>query len=250
MKCNNRLLMLTIGVFFVSGFCAQAQETPLNELALDINAVSIVLNDEHRTGVDWEAIVSDFHALTLKKADNPLWSEKKYKLSVGTVSDEDYAVLLDALDTVGVMTQVKQPSVTLKAEDKQQIAINLQDNKPGNDISLGLMFKNDGQGLPVLDVEPAVNYPLKEEGKVVMAHLTGQTQLTLADRNTMVLGSIISEQEITKTHKFPLLGSLPIVGFVFRSQGRLMQRIETIVFITPRVKALPVPMDNNTQEAH
>jgi len=36
-------------------------------ITLEAKVVQIVLNDEHRDGVDWEAIVSDFHSLQLRR---------------------------------------------------------------------------------------------------------------------------------------------------------------------------------------
>ena len=43
-----------------------------DEITLEANVVQIILNDEHRGGVDWGAIVSDFHTALLKKEDDLL----------------------------------------------------------------------------------------------------------------------------------------------------------------------------------
>ena len=57
----------------------------------------------------------------------------------------------------------------------------------------------------------------------------------------------MKEEEITRTRKFPLLGDIrllgdiPIVGLVFRNQGRLMQKTETIIFLTVRTNAVETP---------
>ena len=80
---------------------ADTQPKLPDEVTLEANVVQIILNDEHRGGVDWGAIVSDFHTAPLKKDNDPLWDDKKYRLSFGVVSQDDYAVLLDALDMVG-----------------------------------------------------------------------------------------------------------------------------------------------------
>ena len=80
-----RTLFLLFFVVFYSP-AIFAQQGPSEGLTLDINVVQIVLNDEHRDGVDWEAIVSDFHVLPLKKEDNSFWMDKRYRLSAGTVS--------------------------------------------------------------------------------------------------------------------------------------------------------------------
>ena len=61
-----------------------------------------------------------------------------------------------------------------------------------------------------------------------------------------VIGGLIKEEEITRTHKFPLLGDLPLVGLVFRNQGRLMQKKETVVFLTVRANAVEMPEEDSS----
>ena len=109
-----------------------AQNKPPDEITLEANVVQIILNDEHRDGVDWGAIVSDFHTAPLKKENDPVWNDKKYRLSFGTVSQDDYAVLLDALDTVGQMSQFPQSPIKVIAGkpasinfEKQNIHVDL-----------------------------------------------------------------------------------------------------------------------------
>ncbi|MBI4309634.1 MAG: hypothetical protein HY591_04815 [Candidatus Omnitrophica bacterium] len=222
---------------FLVTITGHAQEAvPLIRAAIEVNAVRLILNDEHRDGVDWEAIVSDFHTLQLKKEDNPVWADKKYKISVGTVSDEDYAVLLEALDTVGKMTQAAQPPVIIEADKKQGLNMAFAGHKNDGHVRADLLLTHTSTGGPELRLEPFIGMVLKDGGNPVITTLKTQTDVPLKDNMTIVLGGIISEQEITKTHKFPLLGNLPIVGLVFRSQGRLVERTETVIFLTVRFK--------------
>src|SRR5579862_2501497 len=103
--------ILTLFLFCAWGVSSEAQNKPSDEITLEANVVEIILNDEHRSGVDWGAIVSDFHTAPLKNESDPAWNDKKYRLSFGMLSQDDYAVLLDALDTVGQMSQFSQPPV-------------------------------------------------------------------------------------------------------------------------------------------
>ncbi len=220
---------------FSAAVSAQAQQ-----VTFSANVVQIVLNDEHREGVDWEAIVSDFHTLQLKKEDNPIWLDKKYKINVGTVSVEDYAVLLEALDTVGQVSQYPQASLTLEPEGKGSLNVVLGEGKEPANIRLEEEMSTV-RGENVLRLEPFIGFILKESGKPVAVTLKAQTDVVLKDNATIVIGGITSEQEITKTHKFPLLGDLPFLGLVFRSQGRLMQKMETVIFLTSHMNAVAAP---------
>ncbi len=215
--------------------CAQNAEIPVvsdDEVSvqeslgaeLTVNVVSLVLNAEHRDGVDWSAIVSDFHSVALKKQDNPVWADKKYKLSVGTVSIEDYAVLLEALDTVGQMNQTPYPSFKIGLnEDRTEVLSDV--------ISLGVQMTRQRGEDALLTVQPNLN--------LAKMMLKARTQLPIKDKVTIVIGGIFSEEEITKMHKFPLLGDLPLVGLVFRSRGHLIKKTETVIFLTINTNEIP-----------
>ena len=71
--------------------------------------------------------------------------------------------------------------------------------------------------------------------------LKAQTDMAVVNNTTIVIGGLMKEEEITRTRKFPLLGDIPLVGLVFRNQGRLMQKTETIIFLTVRSNAVETP---------
>lgn len=208
----------------------KAGENPaLPSLAVTVNVVDVVLNDEHRQGVDWDAIVADYHSIQLRKPDNPIWLDKKYQLSVGTVSQEDYSVLIDALDTVGAVSQHPVPKAPIELGQMQDVAV--ADDK----VRLRLNPSLQGEELK-LAIEALLNYIVYDPKYIgrepTSLELKAETVLKLDDKTTIVLGGFFHEQEIAQTHKIPLLGDLPLLGLVFRSHGRLMQKSEKIIFIT------------------
>ena len=224
----------------------QLPEAPaaLPTVTLEAKVVQVVLNDEHRQGVDWEAIVSDFHSLQLKKEDDAAWYDKKYNLSVGEVSSEDYAVLLDALDAVGHVSQNDFPSLILTKDSPK--TEDVSPNPKGlPSIHLDLMWFNSPSGDAKLKIDPTIGVLLKDAGLPgTMAILRNQNQVNLIDNMTIVIGGLVHEEEITKKSKFPLLGKLPLVGLVFRKQGRLMHKTETIIFLTVHTNAVPPSNDD------
>jgi type IV pilus assembly protein PilQ len=62
-----------------------------------------------------------------------------------------------------------------------------------------------------------------------------QTQVLVENGGTVVLGGIYEQQERTTVTKVPLLGDLPVVGYLFKNTSRISDRTELIIFITPRV---------------
>jgi type IV pilus assembly protein PilQ len=62
-----------------------------------------------------------------------------------------------------------------------------------------------------------------------------QTQVLVENGGTVVLGGIYEQTERTTTTKVPLLGDIPVVGWLFRNRTRISDRTELMIFITPRV---------------
>lgn len=61
------------------------------------------------------------------------------------------------------------------------------------------------------------------------------TTVTVPDRNTIVLGGLISEQEKRDTQGMPFLSRIPGVGNLFKDNKNSNSRSELIIFIQPRV---------------
>ncbi len=59
--------------------------------------------------------------------------------------------------------------------------------------------------------------------------------LRLRDGQTLILSGIISEQDQSVTSKVPILGDLPVIGALFRSQTDTTNRSEVVVMLTPQI---------------
>lgn len=62
-----------------------------------------------------------------------------------------------------------------------------------------------------------------------------KTQVLVEDGGTVVIGGIYEQFERNRTDKVPLLGDIPILGYLFRSTTRSNDRTELLVFLTPRI---------------
>lgn len=61
------------------------------------------------------------------------------------------------------------------------------------------------------------------------------TTVRVKDGETLVIGGLIQEIDSKTMSKIPLLGDLPLVGQLFRSQSRDHKRTEVLVFVTIRL---------------
>jgi type IV pilus assembly protein PilQ len=73
------------------------------------------------------------------------------------------------------------------------------------------------QGIPALDTQSA------------------ETKVLVADGGTVVIGGIIVTQQQTQINEVPIVGSLPLIGHLFRRTNTTVQSQELLFFLTPRI---------------
>ncbi len=73
------------------------------------------------------------------------------------------------------------------------------------------------QGIPALDTQSA------------------ETKVLVADGGTVVIGGIIVTQQQNNVNQVPILGSLPLIGHLFRENSVSVQSQELLFFLTPRI---------------
>ena len=62
-----------------------------------------------------------------------------------------------------------------------------------------------------------------------------QTQLKIQGGSTMALGGLLQREDSQNTNKIPLLGDLPVIGKLFRSDDFRKGQTELVIFITPTI---------------
>ncbi|WP_455284589.1 type IV pilus secretin PilQ [Cupriavidus necator] len=62
-----------------------------------------------------------------------------------------------------------------------------------------------------------------------------QTQVLVENGGTVVIGGIYTQTESNDTDKVPLLGDIPVLGYLFKNNAKVRNRTELLVFLTPRI---------------
>ena len=62
-----------------------------------------------------------------------------------------------------------------------------------------------------------------------------ETQVLVADGQTVVLGGIYETERRETVSKVPFLGDIPFAGALFRSKKRVDNKAELLIFVTPRI---------------
>lgn len=97
---------------------------------------------------------------------------------------------------------------------------------PDNRVILDLEITQDSQGKTVdTPTGPAVAIDTQRIG----------TQVLVNNGETIVLGGIYQQNLISRVSKVPILGDIPLVGFLFRNTSDKNERQELLIFVTPKI---------------
>ncbi len=77
-------------------------------------------------------------------------------------------------------------------------------------------------------VDPVSGIPSESTAEIT-------TSVMMRDGQTLVIGGLISERLQTQRSQVPLLGSLPVVGFLFGRTQESIERNELVVLLTPHI---------------
>ena len=97
---------------------------------------------------------------------------------------------------------------------------------PDNRIKLDLTINQDAPGA-------AINTGDAQIPSIDTTEL--HTQIVLRPSETAALGGVFRYDALRSRSKTPLLGDLPLIGYLFRRQNKSIIQSETMFFITPHI---------------
>lgn len=233
------------------------------EVLIEAKIVQIVLSDQYKMGVDWQAIVADYHSLSLTSGFDILQSsDKSGQLSIGTIAQDDYTSLVEALNTVGMTNILSSPRITVVNNQEAKILVGTTQpyvttttTTPATGASTtaeSVNFIEVGVKLfvtPTIHPDDFITMKIKPEVSSVTQFLTtsnnntipivdtseAETTVMVKDGVTIVIGGLIKDEKVDKVNKVPLLGDLPLLGGAFRNTDNLTKKTELVIFLTPQI---------------
>ncbi|HEY7725153.1 MAG TPA: type II secretion system secretin GspD [Anaeromyxobacteraceae bacterium] len=111
---------------------------------------------------------------------------------------------------------IQRQNVELRLKVKPQI-------NEGESVTLQL----DEQTEEIVDKDPQLG-PTTAKRSV-------KTKVTVKDQTTIVIGGLIQDRTVTSVHKTPLLGDVPVLGWLFRDQTTTKTKTNLLLFLTPYI---------------
>ncbi len=109
--------------------------------------------------------------------------------------------------------------------------------------AVGIQLRVRPRLTPNRDVDLRVNIELSsvapgqnaQSGQVVVDRRETTTQLIVRSGQTLVISGILRNEDSDVVRKVPLLGDIPLLGWLFRSRETSVNATEQLIFITPVV---------------
>jgi len=229
-------------------------DAPLRQIEISAQIAQVSTSAQSQFGVNWQANLSNNVRSSVGGAVDLGALAPTSSLSVtGSSGLSLLSFTLDMLESEGMAKVLSKPKVV--AVEGQLARIESGTEIPYqtvDDDSVNVEFRDAAL---LLEVRPFV-----KEGKRILLELTihqdsvGElvngvpsletnrlkTQVVVNDQETLVLGGIFREERFKTTSKVPLLGDIPILGIFFKRQTEQQEKVELLVFITPKLLQMSV----------
>ncbi len=90
----------------------------------------------------------------------------------------------------------------------------------------------------ILKIKPNVSSAAERESLYdppTVSKSEAETTVSVKNKSTLVLGGLIQTRKEKVVKKIPLLGSIPILGWLFSSRSWVTKRSELVIFLTPTI---------------
>jgi len=184
------------------------------------------------------------------------------------IASSDFDVMLRALETQGRVQVLSNPSImtannepatinvgetiyvptAAQTYDTGVISVPLEAKETGVILSVTPSINPDG--FVRLEVQPTLSRVLEQRDEPAVGvtsprilQRTADTTVTVYDGQTIIIGGLIDEYFEKSEESIPLLGDLPLIGFLFRGEKETLERTELVIVITPHVIRSPAEVD-------
>lgn len=238
------------------------------QVMIEAELLETTLNNIDRLGIEWADTIAVYTGPTqttkrpFKKHDIPEAIDKYSGIAYGTISMADFSLKLHMLKTDKNTKLLARPRVLTLNNETAQINISAKtavatittiqgvtgttgvQTTSAERMDTGIMLKvtpqvNKDNYITML-LEPSVTTPVKSafftKSEFVDPHTRSvKTTVRVRDGDTLVIGGLINTDDSTTVKKVPILGNIPLLGYLFKNESKDRTDTELIIFITPHI---------------
>lgn len=251
-------------------FMEKLKNTLTRQVFIEAEVVEVTLEREESWGVDWSAV----HSFLLDNKNIELTGRQTLGLAGSvvefTASRHDAELVVDVLGRFGEVNVLSKPRLNVMNGQTAMINVGrvisyweLTGLSAGGEVGQPIVFPEQKTvllGLTMgvtpyissddyvtLQVVPIVSdastwSEFQFENQTLRAPNIDiretSTQVRMKNGETVVIGGLITSKKTDSVHKIPLLGDLPLLGYLFKRKEKTEQRAELVILLTPRITKL------------
>jgi len=163
--------------------------------------------------------------------------------------------VLQALDKNGLVNILSTPNIL--TSDNKEAEINVGENVPfqgastlntgfvttsveRKDVGINLKIKpqiSEGDYIR-LDINQEISAVKNDRGQaidLVTTKRSAKTNIVVKDKETVVIGGLIQDQESETISKVPFLGDIPGLGWLFKTKNKIRKKTNLMILLTPHI---------------
>ncbi len=264
------IIDLPENVNMIAQFIKEIDKRP-PQVAIQVRLIETNVDNDKRIGFEWPTRVTGrYHGLQSKPSTSTSSSDaaedflqKDFSFGAwtwGKMSIEELKMALDFLDQRGKSKLISDPRITTLNDHEAEIKVttvipiqtinrfseggavqdivSFQDEEVGITLLVTPHITEDGQ--IILNVNPTVAEIIGYSGPVdnqkpITSERAIRTRITVNDNETAVLGGLLKENKIENEQRLFLLGSIPIVGNLFKHKSTQTTTTDLMIMITPTI---------------
>ena len=236
----------------------EALDQPPSQVLIEAAIIEITLDDELQFGINWHGLEERFSGTFTDAANGKVTSS--FPGFALTYVNTDIEAALNVLSSLTKVEVISRPSLlalnnetaNLQVGDQvpivTQTAISVTD--PNAPIVNQTQYRDTGVILKVTPrvraggmVELEVAQEVSQVARTTSSGIDSPTiqtrkidsKLLVPSGQSVALGGLISTTRTGSVSGIPFLMDVPLLGQLFRSDSRITERTELVVFVTPRV---------------
>jgi type II secretory pathway component GspD/PulD (secretin) len=164
------------------------------------------------------------------------------KRNVNILTDPKMLVVSGKSATIDSVEQIPYREITDTGAGGQGALTSTQFKDVGVKLEVSVIVTDDNDIFLTMSSEQSVKTGESADGVPVVDSRRVNTSLLLKDGQTVVIGGMRREEKTRQVNQIPLLGDLPLIGFLFRSTTEGKGKSELVVLLSPRLsQGGPVP---------
>jgi len=249
------------------------------QVMVKVVILDVKLGDDTEIGINWDLLSDDNHDVIYRQnlSSSRLGSTIEDATTIGDATafntvglGGDFSVISGSVRHVLHALQQKKEveilaspstlvvsgqSATIKAVEEIPYKELIDSATGGQEALSSTQFKEVGVNLQVTAVvtdgndifltvsaEQNVRTGQSEQGVPVVDTRQATTSLLLKDGQMVVIGGLRREEKTEAISQVPLLGDLPLIGYLFKSVKTVTSESELVVLLSPRIdRGRPVP---------